>query len=126
MIMLSIAWYVYNYMPLFGKQARLESSGLQAESMEMHENVGNYIIASVVIMWILAWRMARFKKDKVTFLTIAFILGIGYMSNYIGYTTLATMFYFWDGDTCTEIFINKRKRSHNLKKRNIESAIQYS
>lgn len=93
-----LTWYAYNYMPIFGKAYRMELSEQSVDSLETHENVSHYIIISVALLWLLGWKLRKYKTDKRCYLTIVFILGVGYLSNYIGYTTLATIFLFWDAE----------------------------
>lgn len=91
-----LTWYAYNYMPIFGKMARMEISQQSVDSIETHENVGNYVLIGSTLIWLLGWRLSKYKSNRRCYLTIVFILGIGYLSNYIGFTTLATIFLFWD------------------------------
>lgn len=94
----ALTLYAYEYMPIIGRAARVEISAQSAESIETHENVSYYIASSVLIMGLLGLILTRYKKSKSAYLTIVYILCVGYLSNYIGFTTLATMFLFWDGD----------------------------
>lgn len=91
-----VAWYAYNYMPFFGRQAKLELSAGTQTSIETHETImGNVLVGvSMLVFWGLL--TFKIKKNKVYPAVIAIILALGYMSNYVGFTTLATMFLFWD------------------------------
>ncbi len=91
-----MAWYVYNYMPFFGRMAKMELSTGTAESIETHENVGGNVIVGVILIIIYGILSFRLKHNKVLPIVIAFNMALGYMSNYVGFTTLSTMFLFWD------------------------------
>lgn len=93
---LYVAWYAYNYMPFFGRMAKLDVSAGAAESIETHESFGVYILVGVGL--IAFWGLLSIKTKHNTVLPIVFasIIALGYMSNYIGFTFLATTLLFWD------------------------------
>lgn len=92
-----MAWYAYNYMPFFGKMAKMEISAGTELSIETHENIGIRILVGVGLIVIHALASLKLKYDKVTSIVVAACVALGYMSNYVGFTTLATIFLFWDG-----------------------------
>jgi len=93
---ISFAWYAYNYMPVFGRMAKIEYTAGTAESIETHENVTTAVAYGVVLLVIYGLMALKLKKDKVMSVVFTAIVALGYMSNYVGYTTLATMILFWD------------------------------
>lgn len=90
------AWYVFNYMPGFGRVAKMELSSQSAESVEIHENFGVYIIVGAALLMVCGLLFLKSKNNKVLPIVFATIIALGYLSNYIGYTLLATAFLFWD------------------------------
>lgn len=91
-----VAWYAYNYMPFFGRQAKMEISAGTQLSIETHETFAGNIIVGVALLAVYGLISLKIKYDKVLPVVITAIIALGYMSNYIGFTTLATMFLFWD------------------------------
>lgn len=90
------AYYSYNYMPYFGKQAKIEMNAAQAESIETHENILSYVLYQTAIIACMALFQYKNKFCKKQFITIASLLCIGNLSNYIMFTPLSTIFLFWD------------------------------
>lgn len=91
-----LAWYAYNYMPYFGRQVKMELSAGTQTSIETHETFGEYILFGVSLIVIMGIISLKIKYNKVLPIVMAAIIALGYMSNYIGFTTLATIFLFWD------------------------------
>lgn len=97
-----MAWYAYNYMPLFGRMAKMELSRGSAASIESHESFGLHLIVGVVLIALCGLVFMKTKHNKTLPLVIIACISLGYLSNYIGYTTLATMFLFWDDSPTTK------------------------
>lgn len=95
-VLLGIAYYAYNYMPFFGKQDKINLSAGTAESVATHETIPQYVLIGGFLLIAMGYHILKYKKKKAVCMTIASLMFIGYFSNYIGYTLLATMFYFWD------------------------------
>lgn len=93
---LYIAWYAFNYMPIFGRQAKIDLGSSTAGSIEEHENVSSSVFAASILMVLYGILSLKYKFNKSVTMVISAVMALGYMSNYIGYTTLATMFLFWD------------------------------
>lgn len=116
---LFLAWYVYNYMPFFGRQAKMEISAASQSSIEAHEALGLKMIVGTGLIGLFGLLSFRLKKDKVLPIVIAAAIAMGNLSNYVGYTLLATAFLFWDqypvpqAVTAAKI---KRKKRYTRKK----------
>lgn len=108
------AWYAYNYMPFFGKLAKMEASAGAELSIETHETFGIKIIVGVGLLVVHALASLKLKYDKVTPIVIAACIALGFMSNYIGYTTLATIFLFWDRHPVENQSVHLLKRNNKL------------
>lgn len=91
-----VSYYSYNYMPFFGRQAKMEMSVSQAESIETHENILSFVIYQTIVIAIMSLILMRYKCSKNVFITIGSLLCLGNLSNYILFTPLATIFLFWD------------------------------
>lgn len=88
------ALYGYLYMPIFGRNAKLDSSA--AISVETHENVVGYVLVGMIFLVPLCLYLRRLKRNPSLFIIIACLLLIGYMANYIAFTFAFTMFLFYD------------------------------
>lgn len=96
-IFLGIAWYAFNYMPFFGKEAKVGLSDASSEAVDIHKSVlQSYVLIATFIMWACGFFLGLYKNNRQVSWTIAFLMGLGYLSNYIGYTTLTTLFLLWD------------------------------
>lgn len=91
-----VSYYSYNYMPFFGKQAKMEMSASQAESIETHENILSFVLYQTIVIAIMSLIIMRYKCSKNVFITIGSLLCLGNLSNYILFTPLSTIFLFWD------------------------------
>lgn len=96
-LVLGIAWYAFNYMPFFGKEAKVGLSDASSEAVDIHNSVlKSYVLIATIIMWACGLFMGNYKNNRQVSWTIAYLMGIGFLSNYIGYTTLSTLFLLWD------------------------------
>lgn len=106
------AWYAYNYMPFFGRMAKMEVSAGTELSIETHETFGIKVFVGVGLIVAHALASLKLKYNKVTPIVIAACIALGYMSNYVGFTTLATIFLFWDGHPVDNQSIHMLKRNN--------------
>jgi len=114
------SWYAFNYMPVFGRQAKVELSASMAASVETHEAIlHSAIMVGVALLGLYGYFAMKYKQNKVLTIVITSIIALGYISNYVGYTTLATMFLFWDKTQKRTLedkngkFNSKMNRYHN-------------
>ena len=110
-ILAIVSIYAYLYMPLFGRNAKLESSA--GVSVEDHENIMGYVIVGEIILVIVLYMISRLKKTPSVFQVISVILLVGYLANYIAFTFLFTVFLFYDQEPrFVKIRINKKRNKH--------------
>lgn len=95
LIMIFFAYYAFEYMPSFGRQAKMGLSNAQAESMETHQQVLLYVIIGVAINAICAIFCSFKKSNYALYLTMAWGLCVGYLSNYIAFTLVFSLFLLW-------------------------------
>lgn len=96
-ILAFMAYYAYLYMPIFGKIDKM-NYGNAAESLEKHSNVQTYVIGGTILLAVIGLYISKFKENVTLYLTILGILCVGYLSNHVAYTNLATMFLFYDNN----------------------------
>lgn len=94
---LAVAYYVFNYNPFFGREAKAGLSDMSSRSVEIHEGVlSSYVMIGSILIWTCGFILGMHKNNRQLSWTIAFLMGLGYLSNYIGFTTLTTLFLLWD------------------------------
>lgn len=104
-----IAYLAFNYMPGFGRQAKIDLNPNTADSIETHENVIGYVLVGVALLGSMSLIISKYVFQKPVYMTIAGLMCLGYLSNYIGFTTLSTMFFFWDNPyEANDIYVNKQ------------------
>lgn len=102
--------YGYLYMPVFGRNAKLNSSA--GVSIEDHEHIMGYVYIGTIVLLVLCFIIRRYKKASNFFMIISCLLLVGYLANYIAFTFLFTMFLFYDQDLPVE----NNKKQHSLAK----------
>lgn len=91
------AYYAYLYMPIFGKIDKM-NFGNASQSIEEHSNVAEFVLGGTILLLLIGTYIVRFKRNTAFYLMVIGVLCVGYLSNHVAYTNLATMFIFYDNN----------------------------